>query len=217
MNVPATVQTIKMLEQRFTEFDVQVHPRISDFFNEDSDDDDNIDMLQSTNMQTIDFDDWSSESSNALGLEFDSLTVEDGHPDEENWAPTPTYVDPSTLELNSQEEIQATQYAITYHPTIRQRTSNEIIDDINRQHREYVLNGMFGMLISPKGSRVPTPGASGALQEDEVSLDWGSNEERYTSFSLNTHNADCLTVSDQTLSGLKDGLCKNVVVQLHVN
>jgi hypothetical protein len=46
MNVPATVQTVKMLEQRFTKFYAQVHPRIEDFMGEESDDDLDINMSQ---------------------------------------------------------------------------------------------------------------------------------------------------------------------------
>src|SRR6202046_4814307 len=216
LDVPATVQTVKTLEQRFADFDQQIRPRLNTFMDEEDDEDFDVDMSHSTSLQTIDHDDWSSESSNALGLDFGDLTIEDGGSDKENRAPTPAYVDPSSLESNSQEEIEAMWVGFNQRQTIRRKSSNEIIDEINRKHREYMMNQMFGTLVSPKGSRAPTPDPSASSFDDTVSLDWGSDEERYASFSLNAHHADCLTVSDHALRKSRDGACKNKVVWSHV-
>ena len=57
MNVVPTVQTIKTLEQCLTDFDVQVHPRINTFMDEEYDSDFDIDMSQTNHLQTTDFED----------------------------------------------------------------------------------------------------------------------------------------------------------------
>ena len=88
-----TNQTVKTLEQRLTDFDAQVCPRIDTFMDEEYDSDFDIDMSQTNCPQTTDFEDWRSELHDC-SLDLCSLTIEDGDPQTVR-APTPKYVTPS--------------------------------------------------------------------------------------------------------------------------
>ena len=89
MEVPATTQTVKMLEQHFTDrIEEHMHPRIEAFTDELMDSDEDINMsTQPSSLLTVEEQvdkDWTSESTNALGLIFDVLTIEDDDSDKEN-------------------------------------------------------------------------------------------------------------------------------------
>ncbi len=75
MDVPATIQTIKTLEERFADIDAQMHPRIDAFMDEEYNSDFDVDMLQPVKgaLPIIDFEALNSESINALGLQFREL------------------------------------------------------------------------------------------------------------------------------------------------
>jgi len=98
MDVPATIQTVKMLEERFADIDAQMRPRIDAFMDEEYDSDFDVDMSQPAKgaLPIIDFEALDSESINALGLQFRELTT-DGGSDKENRAPTPPYVAPEDI------------------------------------------------------------------------------------------------------------------------
>ncbi len=98
MDVPATIQTMKMLEERFADIDAQMRPCIDAFMDEEYDSDFDVDMSQPAKgaLPIIDFEALDSESINALGLQFGELTM-DGGSDKENRAPTPSYVAPEDI------------------------------------------------------------------------------------------------------------------------
>src|SRR6266702_908459 len=64
MDVPATIQTIKTLEERFADIDAQMCPRINAFMDEEYDSDFNVDMSQPVKgaLPIIDFEALNSES-----------------------------------------------------------------------------------------------------------------------------------------------------------
>ena len=69
-------------------------------------------------------------------------------------------------------------------------------------------------MISPGASRVSTPGPSGHItNEEDEPLDWGSDNEKYTSLSFYTHFANSMTASHHLLRGLKDGGFNDVVLR----
>ena len=111
MNVVPTIQTIKTLEQRLTDFDAQVRPRIDTFMDKEYNSDFNIDMSQTNCPQTTDFEDWRSELHDC-SLDLCSLMIEDGDPQTvraptlEYVAPSP-YVPPKGLEIHLVKEIEA--------------------------------------------------------------------------------------------------------------
>src|SRR6266702_4173464 len=151
MDVPATIQTVKMLEECFADIDAQMCPRINAFMDEEYDSDFNVDMSQPLKgtLPIIDFEAMSSESINALGLQFGELTT-DGGSDKENRAPTPSYVAPE--DIPEAREIMAMWENPPYSKRLERKTSNEVIDDIYNSHQEYLADKEFGTLISPAGS-----------------------------------------------------------------
>src|SRR6266571_4399977 len=98
MDVPATIQTVKMLEECFADIDTQMRPCIDAFMDKEYNSDFDVDMLQPAKgtLPIIDFEGLNSESINALGLTFRELTM-DGGSDKENRAPTPSYVAPKDI------------------------------------------------------------------------------------------------------------------------
>jgi len=98
MDVPATIQTVKMLEERFADIDAQMRPHINAFMDEEYDSEFDVDMSQPAKgaLPIIDFEALDSESINALGLQFGELTT-DGGSDKENHTPTPSYVTPKDI------------------------------------------------------------------------------------------------------------------------
>ncbi len=98
MDVQATIQTVKMLEECFADIDAQMCPHINAFMDEEYDSDFDVDMSQPAKgaLPIIDFEVLDSESINALGLQFGELTT-DGGSDKENCAPTPSYVAPEDI------------------------------------------------------------------------------------------------------------------------
>ncbi len=77
MDVPATIQTVKTLEERFADIDAQMHPRINAFMDKEYDSDFDVDMSQPSKgtLPIINFEALNSESINALGLQFGELTT----------------------------------------------------------------------------------------------------------------------------------------------
>ncbi len=106
MDVPATIQTVKTLEERFADIDAQMRPRIDAFMDEEYDSDFDVDMSQPSKgaLPIIDFKALNSESINALGLQFGELTT-DGGSDKENRAPTPSYVTLSKKEKSASSQV----------------------------------------------------------------------------------------------------------------
>jgi hypothetical protein len=160
LDVPATVQTVKTLEQRFADVDTQMQPRINQFMDEEYDSDFNIDMSQQPLgsaqpiMNTDGLDDMEifGEPSNALQLDLSGLTISDGASDKENRAPTPPYVDPASI-------VEATvRWATTGESRFRRSRSNERIEQIWRSNQQYLKdNGKetdprFDALVSPSVS-----------------------------------------------------------------
>src|SRR6266571_2461494 len=98
MDVPATIQTVKTLEERFADIDAQMRPCINAFMDEEYDSNFDVDMSQPPKgaQPIIDIEELDSESINALGLQFGELTT-DGGSDKENRAPTPSYVAPEDI------------------------------------------------------------------------------------------------------------------------
>ncbi len=98
MDVPATIQTVKTLEECFADIDAQMRPCIDAFMDKEYNSDFDVDMLQPAKgtLPIIDFEGLNSESINALGLTFRELTM-DGGSDKENRAPTPSYVAPKDI------------------------------------------------------------------------------------------------------------------------
>ena len=173
MDVPATIQTVKMLEECFANIDAQMHPRINAFMDEESDSDFNVDMSQPVKgaLPIINFEAMDSESINALGLQFGELTM-DGGSDKENHAPTPSYVTPE--DIPEAREIMAMWENPPYSKRLERKTSNEVIDDIYNSHQEFLADKEFGTLISPAGSRATTPEVeylSGLPDDDEPPYD----------------------------------------------
>ena len=133
MDVPATIQTIKTLEEHFADIDAQMHPRIDAFMDEEYDSNFDVDMSQPAKgtLPIIDFEAMNSESINALGLQFGELTT-DGGSDKENRAPTPPYVTPE--DIPEAREIMAMWENPPYSKRLKRKTSNEVIDDIYNSH-----------------------------------------------------------------------------------
>jgi hypothetical protein len=95
------------------------------------------------------------------------------------------------------EEEIAAMWANPGHSRAAQcRGSNEFIDELYRNHQQYLQNLEFSAMASTPASPItPTlrcamPGQStNSLLEDEL-LDWGSDDEEYALFSLTAHDAD---------------------------
>jgi len=106
LDVPATIQTVKTLEKCFADINAQMCPHIDAFMDEEYDSEFNVDMLQPLvgALPIIDFEALSSESINALGLQFGELTT-DGGSDKENCTPTPSYV--TSEDIPEAQEIMA--------------------------------------------------------------------------------------------------------------
>ncbi len=216
MDVPATIQTVKTLEEHFADINAQMRPRIDAFMDKEYNSDFNVDMLQPPKgaLPIIDFEALTSESINALGLQFGELTM-DGGSDKENHAPTPSYVAPK--DIPEAREIMAIWEEPPYSKQLERKTSNEVIDDIYNSHQEYLANKEFGTLISPAESCTTTSEVeylSGLPDDDEPPydvLDWGSDDEEYvSSLSIVPYTKHC-TVSLPSLKGFEDGACKTVV------
>ncbi len=216
MDVPATIQTVKTLEERFADINAQMCPCIDAFMDEEYDSDFDVDMSQPAKgaLPIIDFEALDSESINALGLQFGELTT-DGGSDKENRAPTPSYVAPE--DIPEAREIMAMWENPPYSKRLERKTSNEVIDDIYNSHQEYLADKEFGTLISPAGSCAATPEVeylSGLLDDDEPPydvLDWGLDDEEYvSSLSIAPYTKNC-TVLLPSLKGFEDGTCKTVV------
>ncbi len=216
LDVAPTIQTVKTLEQRFADINAQMHLHIDAFMDEKYDSNFDVDMLQPAKgaLPIINFKALTSESINALGLQFGELTM-DGGSDKENRAPTPSYVAPE--DIPEAREIMAMWENPPYSKQLEHKTSNEVIDDIYNSHQEYLADKEFGTLISPAGSRTATPEVeylSGLPDDDEPPyevLDWGSGDEEYiSSLSIVPYTKNC-TVSLPSLKGFKAGACKTVV------
>src|SRR6266571_3806772 len=216
MDVPATIQTVKTLEERFADINAQMCPCIDAFMDEEYDSDFDVDMSQPAKgaLPIIDFEALDSESINALGLQFGELTT-DGGSDKENRAPTPSYVAPE--DIPEAREIMAMWENPPYSKRLERKTSNEVIDDIYNSYQEYLADKEFGTLISPAGSRAATPEVeylSGPQDDDEPPydvLDWGSDDEEYVSSLSNAPYTKNYTVSLPSLKGFEVGACKTVV------
>jgi len=216
MDVPATIQTVKMLEERFADIDAQMRPRIDAFMDEEYDSNFDVDMslpVKGT-LPIINFEALDSESINALGLQFGELTMNGGS-DKENRAPTPSYVTPK--DIPEAREIMAMWENPPFSKQLERKTSNEVINDIYNSHQEYLADKEFGTLISPEGSCAATPEVeylSSPPDDDEPPydvLDWGSDDEEYvSSLSIAPYTKDC-TVSLPSLKGFEVGTCKSVV------
>jgi hypothetical protein len=81
------------------------------------------------------------------------------------------------------------------------RSSNEFIDELYRNHQQYLQNLEFGAMASTPTSPITptshcaTPGhIANSLLKDEL-LDWGSDDEEYALYSLTAHDADFDIVS----------------------
>src|SRR6266702_3342489 len=216
MDVPATIQTVKMLEEHFADIDAQMRPRINAFMDKEYDSDFDVDMSQPPKgaLPIIDFEALNSESINALGLQFGELTM-DGGSDKENRAPTPSYVAPK--DIPEAREIMAMWENPPFSKRLERKTSNKVIDDIYNSHQQYLADKEFGTLISPAGSCATTPEVeylSGPPDDDEPPydvLDWGSDDEEYvSSLSIAPYTKNC-TVLLPSLKGFEDGACKTVV------
>ncbi len=216
MDVPTTIQTVKMLEERFTDIDAQMCPCIDAFMDEEYDSDFDVDMSQPVKgtLPIIDFEALDSESINALGLQFGELTM-DGGSDKENCAPTPPYVAPE--DIPKAREIMAMWENPPYSKQLEHKTSNKVIDDIYNSHQEYLADKEFGTLILPAGSHTATPEVeylSGPPDDDEPPydiLDWGLDDEEYISSLSIVPYTKSHTVSLPSLKGFEDGACKTVV------
>ncbi len=216
MDVPATIQTIKMLEEHFADIDAQMHPCIDAFMDEEYDSDFDVDMSQPSKgaLPIIDFEAMDSESINALGLQFGELTM-DGDSNKENRTPTPSYVAPE--DIPEAREIMAMWENPPYSKRLERKTSNEVIDDIYNSHQEYLADKEFSTLISPVGSCAATPEVeylSGLPDDDEPPydvLDWGSDDEEYVSSLSIAPYTKKYTVLLPSLKGFEDGTCKTVV------
>src|SRR6266702_6591894 len=216
MEVPATIQTIKTLEERFADIDAQIRPCIDAFMDEEYDSDFDVDMSLPAKgaLSIIDFEALGSESINALGLQFRELTT-DGGSDKENRAPTPPYVAPE--DITEAREIMAMWENPPYSKQLERKTSNEVIDDIYNSHQKYLADKEFGTLISPTGSRAATPEVeylSGPPDDDEPPydvLDWGSGDEEYVSSLSIAPYTKNRTVLLPSLKGFEDGAYKTVV------
>src|SRR6266571_3220768 len=213
MDVPATIQTVKTLEEHFADINAQMRPRIDAFMDKEYNSDFNVDMLQPPKgaPPIIDFEALTSESINALGLQFGELTM-DGGSDKENRAPTPSYVAPE--DIPEAREIMALWENPPYSRRLEHKTSNEVIDDIYNSHQEYLADKEFGTLILPAGSCAATPEVeylSGLLDDDEPPynvLDWHSDDEEcVSSLSIVPHANNC-TVLPPSIKGLEVGACK---------
>ena len=170
-------------------------------------------------MQTAFYvDDLDSSEFFELCSALDSLETESNDSNKENRALTPEYINPDSIaDLDSyspvdpeEQEIMDMWDRITFGPVLKRRTSNEIIDDAYRSHQEYLTG-----LISPAHtttSRAPTPNPSSTLPQDEETLDWGSEEEKYVfPSSLCTPYIKDHTVLAPLLKSIKGGTCNNTV------
>src|SRR3984885_5518671 len=224
LEVKPTIQTVKTLEQRFAEFDDVVRSRSNYNYDEEYDSEMDIDMSQSISSRKpaqteSDIGDIPSESE--LCSAFDCLETESNDSNKENRALTPEYIDPGSIaDLQDQFKDEPAQLAAMEMwdrlsfggNTIRRRTSNELIEEAYRSHQEY-LSG----LVSPNTSRVATPCPSGtSLNTPEEVLDWGSDEEKYASPSLHTHNTNDHTVLVHSLRNIGGGTCNNTVFESEV-
>ena len=129
---------------------------------------------------------------------------------------TPEYIDLCSIaNLEEQSKDKPAQLAAmemwdrqTFHgQTIHCCTLNELIKEAYRNHQEY-LSG----LVSPVHSHTHTLCPSGtSLNMQKEGLDWGSDEEKYASPSLHTHNTNDCTVLVHSLRSIKGGTCNNTV------
>ncbi|KAH9007535.1 hypothetical protein EDB84DRAFT_1572789 [Lactarius hengduanensis] len=188
LDLHATVQTVKTLEQRFADIDAQMCPHINRFMDEEYDSNVDIDMSQQPsgsaqlimNLDGLDDTEIFGEHSNALQLDLTDLTISDGGSDKENRAPTPPYVNPASI-------VEATvRWATTgksRFPHIPLSRSNKQIERIWRSNQQYLYdNGLptdprFGTLISPAASGCSLTPESFLTGPDTEILDWGSNNE----------------------------------------
>src|SRR6201996_8281229 len=222
LEVKPTIQTVKMLEQRFAEFDDTVRTSPNCNLDEESDSDIDVDMSQPVTSrdqtQTASYiDDLSSSELFELCSALDSLETESHDSDKENRALTPEYINPDSIaDLDSyspddpeKQEIMDMWDRFTTG-SIKRCTSNEIINDAYRSLQEYLAR-----LISPAHtttSRTPTPKPSSTLPQDEEILDWGSDEEKYVfPSSLCTPHTKDHTVLAPLLKNIKGGTCNNTV------
>src|ERR1700744_3657853 len=237
LEVPATVQMVKTLEQRLSDFNAEIRPRIDAFMDEESDSDFDVDMSQEVvsrgeGLQTeTDPEDWTSELSNALGLYFDELTVVDGDSDKENRAPTPYSVASAPLErTDSQLSIERMWASFTTNPNwgIRRTSSNEDVEITWNRRQEYLrLQQEVGYAPMSPRSRAPTPEGSGiTIPVDDITmrdipsrstspLDWGSDDEEYVSHTLcaaSTEQHAVLAHSRNVPGGC--GNCNNTVAAM---
>jgi hypothetical protein len=89
-----------------------------------------------------------------------------------------------------------------YQERVRNKKENVgVITELYRNHQQYLHNLEFGVMASTPASpitptsRCATPShIANSLLEDEL-LDWGSDDEEYTLFSLTAHDADFDIVS----------------------
>src|ERR1700761_8398391 len=151
LQVKPTIQTVKTLEQRFAEFDETVRTCPNYNMDEESDSDIDVDMSQPgsshVNMQTASYvDDLSSSELYELCSALDSLETESYDSDKENRALTPEYINPdSIVDLDSYSPVDREKQEIMdmwerfTTGSIKQRTSNEIINDAYRSQQKYLM------------------------------------------------------------------------------
>jgi hypothetical protein len=100
---------------------------------------------------------------------------------------------------------------------IQCRGSNKFIDELYRNHQQYLQNLEFGVMVSTPASPITptlhcaTPGhIANSLLEDEL-LDWGSDDEEYALSSLTAHDPDFNIVSACSQRKQEEQQCNNML------
>jgi transposase InsO family protein len=206
MDAPLSIQVVKTIEQRFDDYDHTVRSRLNYNYDEEYDSEVDVDMSQPVpgRDNTLTGSDFEDDGGTSLVSAFESLSVDLNSQISGGItrAPTPEYVDPETVgTLHSEEEIAAMWANPGHSRAVQRRGSNEFINELYRNHQQYLQNLEFGAMASTPASpitptsRCATPGhIANSLLEDEL-LDWGSDDEEYALFSLTAHDADLDIVS----------------------
>jgi transposase InsO family protein len=216
MDAPLSIQVVKTIEQRFDDYDQSVQSRSNYNYDKEYDSEVDVDMSQPVpkhdNMLTeTDFED---DGGTSLVSAFESLSVDLNSQISGGItrAPTPEYVDPETVgPLHSEDEIAAMWANPGHSRAVQRRSSNEFIDELYRNHQQYIQKLEFGAMASTPASRCATPGhIANSLLEDEL-LDWGSDDEEYTLYSLTAHDADFDIVSARSRKKQEERQCNNML------
>jgi transposase InsO family protein len=222
MDAPLSIQVVKTIEQRFDDYDHTVRSRSNYNYDEEYDSEVDVDMSQPVpgRDNTLTGSDFEDDGGTSLVSAFESLSVDLNSQISGGItrAPTPEYVDPETVgTLHSEEEIAAMWANPGHSRAVQRRGSNEFINELYRNHQQYLQNLELGAMASTPASpitptsRCATPGhIANSLLEDEL-LDWGSDDEEYALFSLTAHDADFDIVSARSQRKQEERQCNNML------